>query len=160
MISQRGPGRVRRRLMHGVLALGLLPGLAAGRCLPFKLPEQIGKVPFVVHGTVSRSNQASLNADLCRDQACTHQFSVDVVEALKGRVTRRSLHVQYPYAPQREEIALFSEGQAFIFAISRIGPDGLATLYGTSCGRAGLPVQALDDVRRALTKPSARPASR
>jgi hypothetical protein len=133
--------------------LGLLiPAIAPARCLPFDLLESIGTIPYIVHGTVTRSNQADLASAQCGPEVCEHRFDIDVREILKGQTGQSKLHVNYDYVPQRPNISLFSDGDEYVFAIRAIAEDGKATLLGTTCGRSGLAATRLDAVKKALRK--------
>ena len=141
---------MQRLLLMALLCL--LPDAALARCAPFNFFQSVGKIPFVVHGRVTQSNKENLLSAQCGPTVCRYQFSADVVEALKGRTAETRLQFQYDYVGQRPEIAVFAEGQEFIFAVSKISAGGQATLFGTTCGRAGLDIKDLDKVRRALNR--------
>jgi hypothetical protein len=130
----------------------LFPDAALARCAPFKFFDSVNKIPFVVHARVVESNQQSLLGPQCNPARCRHRFSADVVEVLKGRTAATRLQFEYDYARQRPEIALFAPGDDYVFAVSSIGAGGEATLFGTTCGRPGLDVQYLDQVKRALRR--------
>jgi hypothetical protein len=138
-----------QRLCLFVLLL-LLPDAAMARCAPFDFFQSLGKIPFVVHGRVIQSNKDSLLSAQCNAVPCRHTFSADVVEVVKGRTAATRLEFQYDYVGQRPEIAVFAPGEDFVFALSRIGAGGQATLVGTTCGRPGLEIRYLDQVKRAL----------
>ena len=140
-----------RRLCLIALLL-LLPDAAMARCAPFNFFDSVSKIPYVVHGRVIQSNKASLLSTRCGPVVCQHRFSVDVLEAIKGKTAATKLQFQYDYVGQRPEIAVFGEGEEFVFAVTEIRPDGQATLLGTTCGRSGLEIKYLDKVKQALKK--------
>jgi hypothetical protein len=139
-----------KRVCLFVLLL-LVPEAAMARCAPFSFFASVGKIPFVVHARVIQSNKDSLSAQC--GTPCRHRFTADVVEVLKGRTAETRLQFEYDYVGQRPNIALFAPGEDFVFAVNRIAPGGQATLLGTTCGRAGLEVRYLDQIRRSLRRP-------
>ena len=140
-----------RRLCLFILLL-LLPDAAMARCAPFNFFESVKKIPYVVHGRVIQSNKESLLAAQCSPELCRHRFSVDVVGVIKGKTAETQLQFQYDYVGQRPEIAVFAEGEEYVFAVSNIRAGGQATLFGTTCGRSGLGIKDLDKIKRALKK--------
>lgn len=142
--------------MLRALALALSAGLAGpalARCAPFDFLASLGRIPLVVHGRVVQSNKAELAAAACGGpRVCRHRFEVDVAEVLKGPAPPARLHFEHDYVPQRPEIALFAPGDDYVFAVGRVGADGRAALYGTTCGRAGVGAKELDKVRQALRR--------
>jgi hypothetical protein len=130
----------------------LLPDAAMARCAPFNFFESVNKIPYVVHGLVTKSNKASLLSKQCGPVVCQHRFSIDVLEVVKGKTAATELQVRYDYVGQRPEIALFEEGEEYVFAVTKIGDGGRATLLGTTCGRSGLEIKYLDKIKRALKK--------
>jgi hypothetical protein len=130
----------------------LLPDAAMARCAPFNFFESVSKIPYVVHGRVNQSNKASLLSTQCGPAVCQHRFSVYVLEVMKGKTAATELQVQYDYVGQRPEIALFEEGDEYVFAITKIGDGGWATLLGTTCGRSGLEIKYLEKIKQALKK--------
>jgi hypothetical protein len=133
--------------------LSLLPDAALARCAPFNFFESVNKIPFVVHGRVTQSNKESVLSGQCGPALCRHRFSVDVVEVLKGKTAETRLQFQYDYVGQRPNIAVFAEGEEYVLAVRRIGVGGQATLFGTTCGRAGLEIKDLDKIKRTLRRP-------
>ena len=140
-----------QRLCLFVLLL-LLPDAAMARCAPFNFFNSVNKIPYVVHGRVAQSNKESLLAAQCSPVVCRHRFSVDVVEVIKGKTAETKLQFQYDYVDQRPEIAVFAEGEEYLFAVSNIRAGGQATLSGTTCGRSGLEIKYLDKIKRDLKK--------
>ena len=141
-----------KRVCLFVLLL-LVPDAAMARCAPFSFFASVGKIPFVVHARVSQSNKDSLLAAQCDPTVCRHRFTADVVEVLKGKTAETRLQFEYDYVGQRPNIALFAPGEDFVFAVNRIAPGGHATLLGTTCGRSGLEVRYLDQIKRSLRRP-------
>ena len=131
----------------------LLPDAAVARCAPFNFFQSVNKIPFVVHGRVTQSNKESVLSGQCAPALCRHRLTADVVEVLKGKTAETRLHFQYDYVGQRPNIAVFAEGEDYVFAISTISAGGQATLFGTSCGRSGLEIKDLGKIKRALTRP-------
>ena len=140
-----------RRLCLFALLL-LLPDAAMARCAPFNFFEFVSKIPYVVHGRVIQSNKASLLSTQCGPVVCQHRFSVDVLKVIKGETASTQLQFRYDYVGQRPEIALFEEGEEYVFAVTKIGDGGRATLLGTTCGRSGLEIKYLDKIKLALNK--------
>lgn len=139
------------RLLGVLLCAGLAAGQALARCAPFDFYASLGRIPVVVHGRVVQSNQAELAGAACGGpRVCRHRFEVDVDEVLKGRSAHKRLRFEHDYVPQRPEIALFAPGDDYVFAVRRVGADGRAALYGTTCGRAGVGAKDLGKVRQAL----------
>jgi hypothetical protein len=128
----------------------LVPEAAFARCAPFDFFASVNQIPFVVHARVVQSNKDSLLSAPCNP--CRHRFTADVVEVLKGKTAETRLQFDYDYAGQRPNIALFAPGEDHVFAVSRIGAGGQATLFGTTCGRSGLDVKYLDRIRRMLRR--------
>jgi len=120
------------------------------RCAPFDFFESLDRIPYVVHGRVVHSNKESLQSKRCGPTVCQHRFSVDVLEVIKGKTAATELQFQYDYVGQRPAIALFADGEEYVFAVTAIGAGGQATLLGTTCGRPGLDIEYLDKVKRAL----------
>jgi hypothetical protein len=137
------------RLLSFALCILLIPGSASARCAPFDLVAAVDKVPFIVHGKVTRSNKEQLLSAPCSPKACKHRFSVDVIELVKGKSEDSTLQFEYDYVPQRPEIILFAEGDEYVFAVGKIAAGGRATLLGTSCGRSGLEVKELEKIKQA-----------
>jgi hypothetical protein len=130
----------------------LVPDAAFARCAPFDFFASINQIPFVVHARVVQSNKDSVLSAQCGAAPCRHRFTADVVEVLKGKTAETRLQFDYDYAGQRPNIALFAPGEDHVFAVSRIGAGGQATLFGTTCGRSGLDVKYLDRIRRVLRR--------
>jgi hypothetical protein len=137
------------------LLLLLIPCTVAARCAPFDFIESIDEIPLIIHGTVTESNKADLLASRCNPEVCKHRFNVRVLEILKGDGVDKNLRFQYDFVVQRPEIALFSEGEEFIFAVREVTANGQATLFGNTCGRAGVGIEYLDKVKEALKKKTA-----
>lgn len=131
-----------------IAACCAMPGALAARCAPFDLSADIADVPYVVFGEVTRSNGAGLTGN-CAASACTHSFDVRIEEVLKGEVTAPTLSISFDFMEQRPEMPLFAPGDRFVFALGEAGAEGEATLYGTTCGRAGADAARLDAVRQA-----------
>jgi hypothetical protein len=134
----------------------LIPDLATARCAPFNLTEEISKIPFVVHGKVTRSNKEEILSAPCNPDICEHRFDIGVIETLKGNTSNKELHVKYDFVQQRPNIILFSEGDEYIFAIREITSEGRATLFGTTCGKSGLGVEYIDRIKKTLAKNTPR----
>lgn len=124
----------------------LLPGIAVGRCAPFDLLESFADVPYVLLGVVTYSNKEELLAQGCDPEVCTHRFSIEVKQVLKGDVKDSELHFSYDFVQQRPEIALFAVGDEYIFALSEVTEGGMASLLGTTCGRAGISADRIDEL--------------
>jgi hypothetical protein len=137
------------RVATVALCTMLAAGSATARCAPFNLVASTGKVPFIVHGKVARSNKEELRSAQCGPKACTHRFSVDVIDWVKGKGDPATLRFEYDYVVQRPEIALFAEGDEYVFAVRSIDARGQAALFGTTCGRSGVEVAELDRIKRA-----------
>jgi hypothetical protein len=141
-----------RRLCLSALVL-LLPDAATARCVPFDFFDALEEIPIVVHGLVTDSDKERLLSAQCNPAPCRHQFSVDVVEVLKGETTEPKLEFQHEYVAQRPEIAIFDEGEEYVFAVSAIRANGQAELFGTTCGRSGVGTEYLGKVKQALKRP-------
>jgi hypothetical protein len=150
------PIQSRRKIdMRGLALFALLlllPDAAVARCAPFNFFESLNKIPYVVRGRVIQSNSDSLLSRQCGPAICQHKFSIEVLEVMKGKTAATELHFQYDYVGQRPQIALFEDDTEYVFAITRIGDSGRATLLGTTCGRSGLGIKYLDEIKRALKR--------
>jgi hypothetical protein len=135
-----------------LLVLLLVPDAAMARCAPFSFFASVNTIPFVVQARVVQSNKDSLLSAQCSPTVCRHRFTADVVEVLKGKTAETRLQFDYDYVGQRPNIALFAPGEDYVFAVSRITAGGQATLLGTTCGRSGLDVKYLDQIKRALRR--------
>lgn len=135
-----------------IMLVFLLPAPVMARCVPFNFFDSLNSIPFIVHGRVTQSNRQDLLSAQCRSAPCQHMFSVEVIETLKGNVSERRLSFVYNYANQRPEVMLFAEGAEYVFAVSRIRPNGQATIYGSTCGRPGTEITNLDRLRRTLSR--------
>lgn len=144
-------GRALRQLAWVFCAV-VMPVAAHARCAPFNFMASVSKIPVIVHGKVTSSNRVDVRSAPCSPQVCSHHFDIDVTEVLKGKVAATRLQVRYDYAPQRPEIALFEVGADHVFAISKVGLDGRATLFGTTCGRSGVGADELPAIRQALKR--------
>lgn len=133
-----------------------MPGTATARCEPFNFLQSVNKIPFIIHGKVTWSNKGDILAAQCNPDVCEHRFHIEVIEVLKGNTTKQTLHVNYRFVQQRPNIILFSEGDDYIFAISRVTDEGQAILFGTTCGRSGLGAEYIDRVKKALAKKPCR----
>ena len=140
------------RLLTLFLFILLIPGTVMARCAPFDFFESIDKIPFIIHGKVTRSNKEELISAQCGPEACNHRFNIDVIEILKGNTPEKTLQFQYRFVHQRPNIILFAEGDEFVFAISEVTSDGKASLLGNTCGRSGLSVDYIDKIREALKR--------
>ena len=135
-----------------LLVLLLVPDAAMARCAPFSFLASVNRIPFVVHARVIQSNKDSLLAAQCNAAPCRHRFTADVVEVLKGKTAETRLQFDYDYLGQRPEIALFAPREDYVFAVSKITAGGQATLLGTTCGRSGLEVKYLDNIKQAIKR--------
>jgi len=132
------------------LACLALPGGAAARCVPFNLLEDVGEVPVVILGRVTSSNADTLGDGRCLTVACTYTAQIEVIEVLKGEVAQKSVSMSYEYLDQRPEITVYPAGTTVIFALASVSEAGVAAPYGTTCGRSGMALDALDQVRGAI----------
>ena len=140
-----------RRLCLFVLLL-LLPDAAMARCAPFNFFDSVNKIPYVVHGRVIQSNKESLLAAQCSPELCRHRFSVDVVEVIKGKTAETKLQFQYDYVGQRPEIAVFAEGEEYVFAVSNIRGAGRPHFSEPPAADPGSKSNTFDKIKRALKK--------
>jgi hypothetical protein len=138
------------RLLALSMLVLLVPGTAAARCESFNFFESISEIPFIIHGKVTWSNKQDILSAQCNPDVCEHRFDIKVIETLKGNITGEKLHVNYSFVQQRPNIILFSEGEEYIFAISKVTLEGQATLFGTTCDRSGLRVEYIDRIKKAL----------
>ena len=152
MTASRNTAGVPAKLIVFAVLAGLVPAPAWARCIPFDLLDSVGRIPLLVHGKVSGSNKADIVAARCMPEVCRHRFDISVIATLKGNITADTLHVSYDYVQQRPEIALFSDGDDYVFALSKVAADGQATLLGTTCGRSGLGAESIDRLLKALGK--------
>lgn len=132
-----------------MLALAV-PTVATARCEPFDFFESISEIPFIVFGKVTSSNKQDILSAPCYTDPCRHEFVIKVIEVLKGNILDQELHINYSFVQQRPNIVLFAEGDDYLFAISNVAPGGQAILFGTTCGRSGLPVEYLQRTRDAV----------
>ncbi len=138
------------RLVALSMLVLLVPGTAAARCEPFNFFESISKISFIIHGKVTWSNKRDILSAQCNPDVCEHRFNIEVIEVFKGHTTREKLQINYSFVQQRPNIILFSEGDEYIFAISKMTREGEATLFGTTCNRSGVGVEYIDRVKKAL----------
>jgi hypothetical protein len=138
------------RILMLFIFILLIPGTATARCVLFDFFESIGKIPFIIHGRVTQSNKENLLSKQCNPDVCKHQFRINVIQFLKGDTEAKELEFNYDFVHQRPNIILFSEGDEYIFAVSEVTEEGKATLFGNTCGRSGLSIEHINEVKKAL----------